>query len=125
MLRAPGAVAPRGCERLELHVPLMSTTATVACTTTTRQVLKEVRPLYKVVCEGIINLADKFFEMERGDALKGLEVYKENILMNEKLNAFFATIQNISALRGAVQFPNVQVRAGFRRGACVRSPQPM
>lgn len=73
------------------------------------QVLKEVRPIYKLVCEGIINLADKFFEMERGDALKGLEVYKENILMNEKLNAFFAVIQNIPPLRGAVQFPSVQV----------------
>lgn len=29
-----------------------------------------MRPIYKVVCEGVFNLADKFFEMERSDALK-------------------------------------------------------
>ncbi len=34
------------------------------------QVLKEVRSVYKVVCEGVLNLVDKFFEMDRGDALK-------------------------------------------------------
>jgi hypothetical protein len=36
----------------------------------------QVRPVYKVVCEGVMNLADKFFEMERADAVRGLEVYK-------------------------------------------------
>lgn len=34
------------------------------------QVLKETRATYRVVCEGVINLADKFFEMDRTDALK-------------------------------------------------------
>jgi hypothetical protein len=34
------------------------------------QVLREARAVYRVVCEGVINLADKFFEMERADALK-------------------------------------------------------
>jgi hypothetical protein len=34
------------------------------------QVLKEVRPVYKVVSEGLLNLVDKIFEMDRGDALK-------------------------------------------------------
>lgn len=35
------------------------------------QVLREVKATYRAVCEGIINLADKFFEMERADALRG------------------------------------------------------
>ena len=35
-----------------------------------RQVLKEVRPVYKVVSEGLLNLVDKIFEMDRGDAFK-------------------------------------------------------
>lgn len=34
------------------------------------QVLMEVRSVYKVVSEGIFNLADRFFEMDRTDALK-------------------------------------------------------
>lgn len=34
------------------------------------QVLREVRAIYRTACEGVINLADKFFEMERTDALK-------------------------------------------------------
>ncbi len=33
-------------------------------------ILKESRSIYRAVSEGIMNLADKFFEMERGDALQ-------------------------------------------------------
>lgn len=36
------------------------------------QVLREVKSVYRTVCEGIINLADKFFEMERADATRAL-----------------------------------------------------
>lgn len=50
-------------------------------------VLKESFRIYKAVSEGIINLADKFFEMEYLDAQKGLEVYKESIVDNAKLQA--------------------------------------
>ncbi|KXZ54199.1 hypothetical protein GPECTOR_5g293 [Gonium pectorale] len=71
-------------------------------------VLKEVRSVYKVVSEGVLNLVDRFFEMDRGDALKGVELVKENLAVNERLNAFVSTIGNISPLRGAVQFPSVQ-----------------
>ncbi|GFR47591.1 hypothetical protein Agub_g9325 [Astrephomene gubernaculifera] len=71
-------------------------------------VLQEVRSVYKVVCEGVLNLVDKFFEMDRGDMLKGVELVKENLAVNERLNAFVATIGGIPALRGAVQFPAVQ-----------------
>mmetsp|Transcript_19102 Transcript_19102/g.32780 ORF Transcript_19102/g.32780 Transcript_19102/m.32780 type:complete len:600 (-) Transcript_19102:1700-3499(-) len=71
-------------------------------------VLRETRATYKVVCEGVINLADKFFEMERSDAIKGLETYKENSVLNDKLNTFFSSINNIPALRGQVQMPSLQ-----------------
>ena len=37
------------------------------------------------VSEGVINLADAFFEMERGDAARGLELYKESTSANEAL----------------------------------------
>ncbi len=78
------------------------------------QVLKELRAVYRCVCEGVINLADKFFEMDRADALKGLDLYKENVALNDKLNTFFQAVANIPALRGTVQLPNLQVRAGVR-----------
>lgn len=35
-------------------------------------VLRESRAIYRVVSEGIINLADRFFEMERPDAVSTL-----------------------------------------------------
>lgn len=48
-------------------------------------VLKESFKVYKAVSEGIINLADRFFEMEYLDAQKGLEIYKESIVDNTRL----------------------------------------
>ncbi|GAX76674.1 hypothetical protein CEUSTIGMA_g4120.t1 [Chlamydomonas eustigma] len=71
-------------------------------------VLKEVRAVYKLVCEGVMNLADKFFEMERNDAIRGLELYKENVALNERLNGFFNAINNVGSMRGSVQFPTLQ-----------------
>uniref|UniRef100_A0A7S0S7P1 ENTH domain-containing protein n=1 Tax=Chlamydomonas leiostraca TaxID=1034604 RepID=A0A7S0S7P1_9CHLO len=71
-------------------------------------VLREVRATYRAVCEGVINLADKFFEMERADALRGLDMYRDNVALNERLNTFFSAINNVGTLKGAVQFPTVQ-----------------
>jgi len=71
-------------------------------------VLREVRAVYKSVSEGIINLTDKFFDMERPDALRGLDIFKENMQLNERLNAFFGSINTIPGLRGAVEFPELQ-----------------
>ncbi|EFJ44154.1 hypothetical protein VOLCADRAFT_106528 [Volvox carteri f. nagariensis] len=71
-------------------------------------VLKEIRPVYKVVCEGILNLVDRIFEMDRGDALKGVELVKENLAVNDRFNAFVSAIGSIQPLKGAVQFPVVQ-----------------
>ena len=41
-------------------------------------VLKESRAVYKAASEGVMNLADKYFEMERAQALQGLELYKDH-----------------------------------------------
>ena len=48
-------------------------------------VLTESFKIYKAISEGLINLADRFFEMEYLDAVKGLEVYKESLVANERL----------------------------------------
>lgn len=42
-------------------------------------VVKEGLGLYKVISEGIINVSDKFFDMEYLDAVKGLEIYKQAV----------------------------------------------
>ena len=51
-------------------------------------VLKESFKVYKAVSEGIINLADRFFEMEYLDAQRGLELYKESLVANDRLQVF-------------------------------------
>ncbi|PNW78881.1 hypothetical protein CHLRE_09g393136v5 [Chlamydomonas reinhardtii] len=94
--------------RLVSCVPEGAAQSNEVCLLACALVLKEVRSIYKVVCEGVLNLVDKFFEMDRGDALKGVELVKENLVINERLNAFVGTIGSIPPLRGAVQFPSVQ-----------------
>lgn len=41
--------------------------------------------MYKAISEGLINLADHFFEMEYLDAQHGLDIYKESIVANDRL----------------------------------------
>ena len=52
-------------------------------------VLKESFKVYKAISEGIINLADRFFEMEYLEAQKGLEIYKESIVGNTRLQVLY------------------------------------
>ena len=47
-------------------------------------VLTESFKVYKAISEGLINLADRFFEMDYLDALQGLEAYKESLLAQER-----------------------------------------
>jgi hypothetical protein len=55
-----------------------------------------------------MNLVDKFFEMDRTDAQHALELYKENVALNDRLNAFFVSINKIGSIRGSVEFPPLQ-----------------
>lgn len=38
--------------------------------------LREVRGVYRLVSEAVMNLCDKFFEMDRTEASQALELYK-------------------------------------------------
>lgn len=40
------------------------------------KVLREVRGVYRLVSEAVMNLCDKFFEMDRTEASQALELYK-------------------------------------------------
>lgn len=43
-------------------------------------------------------------------AVQGVELVKENLTQNDRLNAFVSAVANIPPLKGAVQFPTLQVR---------------
>ena len=47
--------------------------------------LKESFKVYKAISEGLINLADKFFDMDYFNAQKALDIYKESIQSAERL----------------------------------------
>jgi hypothetical protein len=56
-------------------VSAAAASAAAAGQTSCSWVLKESRAVYKAASEGVMNLADKFFEMERAQALQvGLSV---------------------------------------------------
>ena len=71
-------------------------------------ILKESFKVYKAISEGLINLADRFFEMEYHDAHKGLEIYKESIVANDRLQQYYQQIEQIEELRRAIQFPKLE-----------------
>ena len=72
-------------------------------------VLKESFKVYKAVSEGLINLADKFFDMDYFDAQKALEIYKESILSAERLQVS-AAAAFFSPLPGNSHMPILAVR---------------
>jgi ANTH domain len=47
--------------------------------------LSDSAQIYRAISEGIINLADCFFDMEYTDAQRGLDIYKQHTLDNDKL----------------------------------------
>ncbi|CAD7703187.1 unnamed protein product, partial [Ostreobium quekettii] len=69
-------------------------------------VLSECFRLYRAISEGVINLADHFFEMDRVDARKALDIYREAINSTDRLQEYFAKIQNMAAGK-ALQFPQL------------------
>ena len=48
-------------------------------------VLKESFKIYQAISEGLINLADKFFDMDYFNAQRALEIYKESTQSAEHL----------------------------------------
>jgi len=71
-----------------------------------RWILTECFRLYRVISEGIINLAEQFFEMDRVDASKALEMYRESINSSSQMQIFFNAIQSMSIGR-QIQFPQL------------------
>ncbi|KAI8472078.1 MAG: ANTH domain-containing protein [Monoraphidium minutum] len=88
-------------------VPEGAAAGNLVCMTAASWVLRDARSVYRAASEGVINLADKFFEMTRDDALRGLELYREALALHEKLAAYYAAMQAIPALRAAALYPDL------------------
>eukprot|EP00879_Flechtneria_rotunda_P002687 GHRR01002893.1.p1 GENE.GHRR01002893.1~~GHRR01002893.1.p1 ORF type:complete len:728 (+),score=275.11 GHRR01002893.1:55-2184(+) len=93
--------------RLLMCVPEGSSAMHPVILTSCSWVLRESRAIYKAASEGVMNLADKFFEMERAQAMQGIEMYKDNLALGEKLNLYYAAMQNLPALKNVIQYPQL------------------
>ncbi|KAJ7518641.1 hypothetical protein O6H91_20G001600 [Diphasiastrum complanatum] len=70
-------------------------------------VFKESFKLYRAINDGIINLVDKFFEMQRHDALKALDIYKRASQQAERLSQFYEVCKGLDVAR-SFQFPTLE-----------------
>ncbi|GAV82328.1 ANTH domain-containing protein, partial [Cephalotus follicularis] len=56
--------------------------------------------LYVAITDGILNLVDKYFEMQRHDAFRALEIYRKSENQAEKLSEFFEICRGLDFGRG-------------------------
>ncbi|CAM0908953.1 unnamed protein product [Alopecurus aequalis] len=70
-------------------------------------VLKESFKIYCSINDGIINLVDMYFDMEKIDAIKALEVYKRAGQQAERLSAFYDYCKRLELAR-TFQFPTLR-----------------
>ncbi|KAI3714860.1 hypothetical protein L6452_21820 [Arctium lappa] len=63
-------------------------------------VASESVKVYKAIGEGSLNLVDKFFEMQRHDALKALDIYRRAGQQAERLSEFYEICKSLDIGRG-------------------------
>ncbi|XP_078157899.1 ENTH/ANTH/VHS superfamily protein [Carex rostrata] len=51
--------------------------------------------IYTAISDGTINLVDKFFEMQRNDAIRALDIYRRANKQAEKLSEFYEVCKNV------------------------------
>ncbi|XP_057868334.1 putative clathrin assembly protein At5g35200 isoform X1 [Cryptomeria japonica] len=76
-------------------------------------VSRESIKLYNAINDGTINLVDKFFEMQRNDALKALEIYRRAGKQTERLSEFYEVCKGVDLGRGPKFPPLEQPPASF------------
>ncbi|KAJ4831043.1 hypothetical protein Tsubulata_001777 [Turnera subulata] len=69
--------------------------------------------IYQAISDGTANLADKFFEMQRSDALRGLEIYRRACQQAERLSEFYEICKSMDIGRGEKFFKIEQPPASF------------
>ncbi|XP_073010474.1 putative clathrin assembly protein At5g35200 [Typha latifolia] len=56
--------------------------------------------IYSAISDGTINLVDKFFEMQRNDAIRALDIYRRANQQAERLSEFYEVCKTIHIGRG-------------------------
>ncbi|KAI4344184.1 hypothetical protein L6164_011439 [Bauhinia variegata] len=56
--------------------------------------------IYQAINDGTVNMIDKFFEMQRHDAMKALEIYRRAGQQAERLSEFYEMCRNLDIGRG-------------------------
>ena len=69
--------------------------------------IEDLYPLFQALCEGIMNMLQKFFELNREDAVNVVDVYKEFILMAEKIIHMLKEARRLQSRLG-VPVPSVK-----------------
>ncbi|KAK3038066.1 hypothetical protein RJ639_032045, partial [Escallonia herrerae] len=63
-------------------------------------VAAESMKIYTAISDGNVNLVDKFFEMQRHDALKALDIYRRAGQQAERLSEFYEICKSLDVGRG-------------------------
>ncbi|KAL2500674.1 putative clathrin assembly protein [Forsythia ovata] len=63
-------------------------------------VASESVKIYNAISDGTVNLVDKFFEMQRYDALKALDIYRRAGKQAESMSEFYEVCKNLDVGRG-------------------------
>ncbi|KAK9055113.1 hypothetical protein SSX86_026194 [Deinandra increscens subsp. villosa] len=63
-------------------------------------VASESMKIYNAISDGSVNLVDKFFEMQRHDAFKALDIYRRAGQQAERLSEFYEICKNLDIGRG-------------------------
>ncbi|XP_062148159.1 putative clathrin assembly protein At5g35200 [Alnus glutinosa] len=63
-------------------------------------VASESIKIYQAISDGTVNLVDKFFEMQRNDALRALDIYRRAGQQAERLSEFYEICKNLDIGRG-------------------------
>ncbi|KAF7806434.1 putative clathrin assembly protein [Senna tora] len=63
-------------------------------------VASESIKIYQAISDGTVNLIDKFFEMQRPDAVRALDIYRRAGKQAERLSEFYEICRNLDVGRG-------------------------
>lgn len=65
-----------------------------------QMVASESIKIYQAISDGTVNLVDKFFEMQRHDAVKALDIYRRAGQQAERLSEFYEVCKSLDIGRG-------------------------
>ncbi|XVE98394.1 hypothetical protein REPUB_Repub03eG0103000 [Reevesia pubescens] len=67
---------------------------------TLSMVASESVKIYQAISDGTVNLVDKFFEMQRPDAMRALDIYRRSGQQAERLSEFYEVCKSFDVGRG-------------------------